>query len=147
MELVLGEEYSVSVVKFIPSGVVVKLEDGSTQLIHISKLSNKYVSDPSVLVNIGETLIARCVEGTTKPLELSIVHLGLSPKGNTKRNTTYRSEPDTVSYTRTVTTNTTPKSENVQSLDDMISDMNSAYRDKMRSKRAREMRRLQSKRR
>lgn len=134
MELVLGEEYSVSVIKFVSSGIIVKMSDSSTQLIHLSKLSSKFVSDPSNLVSIGQVLTARCVEGLGKPLELSILHLGLVPKRR----------PELIVDKSKIESAT--ESKPVKSLDDMIADMNAAFEDKMRSKRTREVRRMQSRR-
>lgn len=134
MELVLGEEYSVSVIKFVSSGIIVKMSDSSTQLIHLSRLSSKFVSDPSNLVSIGQVLTARCVKGLGKPLELSILHLGLLPKRR----------PEHIVDKSKVESAT--ESKPVKSLDDMIADMNAAFEDKMRSKRTREVRRMQSRR-
>lgn len=80
MELSVGSYYSVSVVRLINSGAIVELEDGSTQLIHISNISNKYVSNISDFVSVGNTYSALAINGKVKPIELSLAHLDLGPK-------------------------------------------------------------------
>lgn len=98
MELKNNEKYEVTVVEVIPkTGAVVRMEDGTTQLIHISNISDEYVRDVNDYVSVGETLIARCQEGKRedRPLELSLRYLGISsrfksePFINTRRNSSY----------------------------------------------------------
>ena len=132
MNLVLGEHYNVVVVKFVSSGVVVSLEDQSTELIHTSRISDKYVKDPANFVQIGQKLDAECVEGRSRPLELSLKHLNLNNRCD-KSNTMSKHDAST-----SVSDN---KSNPSMSLDDMIAQMNAAYDDKMRSKHNRDARR------
>lgn len=76
----LGSVYNVTVEKFVKSGAIVRLEDGSTQLIHVSKISSHYVKNIEDFLEIGETYQATCVEGKNKPLELSLVPLNLKSR-------------------------------------------------------------------
>lgn len=83
MNLVLGEKYEVVVTKFVKSGVIVQLKDGSTELIHISNISDKFVADPSQFVSIGSGYIATCREGKFKPVELTLRDLHLKAHSQT----------------------------------------------------------------
>ena len=98
MELKNNEKYGVTVVEVIPkTGAVVRMEDGTTQLIHISNISDEYVRDVNDYVSVGELLVAKCQEGKreSRPLELSLRYLGISsrvnpePSINTRRNSSY----------------------------------------------------------
>ena len=106
MELKNSEKYEVTVVEVIPkTGAVVRMEDGTTQLIHISNISDEYVRDVNDYVSVGETLVARCQEGKKedRPLELSLRYLGIcnkfkpEPSINARRNNSYSGnrKPDT----------------------------------------------------
>lgn len=72
MQLKVGETYEVEVVKVLSYGAIVKMEDGSTQLLHISNISEKFVRDVNDFVKVGEKIKVDCIEGKVKPEELSI---------------------------------------------------------------------------
>ncbi len=72
MKLVVGETYDVKVEKILPYGAIVRMSDNSTQLIHISNISEKFVRDVNDYVSVGDTLKADCIKGNVKPEELSI---------------------------------------------------------------------------
>lgn len=72
MKLTVGETYNVKVEKILSYGAIVKMEDGSTQLIHISNISEKFVRDVNDFVKVGDTIKADCIKGNVKPEELSI---------------------------------------------------------------------------
>lgn len=76
----LGSIYKVKVERIVKSGIIVKLEDGSTELIHVSKLSNDYVKNIEDFVSVGDVFDAKCVEGKQKDTELSLKHLNLHSK-------------------------------------------------------------------
>lgn len=77
MDLQLGNKYKVTVTRILQRGIVVQfLNTSDTEFIHISKLSTKFVSDISKLVNVGDCFEAVCVKGSTR-LELSLKHLNL----------------------------------------------------------------------
>lgn len=100
MNIQEGQMYGVTVVKILPKGIIVQIQGTSeTEFIHISKLSVKFVSDISKLVQVGDKLEAMCIQGKEK-LELSLQHLHLeslykhvernklSPENNTSQQTT-----------------------------------------------------------
>lgn len=72
MKLTVGQTYEVEVVKVLSYGAIVKMEDNSTQLLHISNISEKFVRDVNDFVKVGEKIKVDCIEGKVKPEELSI---------------------------------------------------------------------------
>lgn len=74
MKIKLGEEYEVTVERIITCGCIVRLKDNSTQLIHISQISDKFVKDVNDFVHIGDRYVAKAVQPTELPLQLSIKH-------------------------------------------------------------------------
>lgn len=58
MTITPNAEYQVEVVRIVKSGAIVKLEDDSTELIHISNLSNRFVAKIEDIVNVGDKLTA-----------------------------------------------------------------------------------------
>lgn len=58
MNIEPNSEYEVEVIRIVKSGVIVKLEDSSTELIHISNLSNRFVSKIEDVVSVGDKLKA-----------------------------------------------------------------------------------------
>lgn len=81
MELTIGSRYEVKVIGIKDKlGAVVELSDGSTCFIHISNISDKFVENVSHFVSVGDVLVARCIEGRAKPVELSLAGLKLNSK-------------------------------------------------------------------
>lgn len=125
MELEIGKKYDVKIVKIIKVGAIAELSDGSTELIHLSNISNQFVDDVSKFVIVGHTYQSTCQQGKTKPAELTLRPLDLKPiisnpkesKNSESLNTTYE-KPNNL------------KKEEKPSLDDMISAMNADYQDK-----------------
>lgn len=72
MKLVVGETYEVEVIKVLSYGAIVKMSDDSTQLLHISNISDIFVKDVNDFVKVGEKLIVDCIKGNVLPEELSI---------------------------------------------------------------------------
>ena len=72
MKLTVGETYNVKIEKILSYGAIVKMEDDSTQLIHISNISDKFVKDVGDYVTVGDIIKADCIKGNVKPEELSI---------------------------------------------------------------------------
>jgi len=72
MKLTVGETYEVEVVKVLKYGAIVKMSDGSTQLLHISNISEKFVRDVNDFVKEGDKIKVDCIQGKVKPEELSI---------------------------------------------------------------------------
>ena len=80
MVLEAGKDYNVTVVNIVPVGAVVKMEDGTTELVHISNIAECYVADISNFVSIGDELVANCREGKKRPVELTFLPLHLESK-------------------------------------------------------------------
>lgn len=76
-----GEKYQVTVESILPIGVVVRMPDNSTELIHISQIASCFVDSVENFVSVGEVYEAEVVEGQgKKPIQLSLKHLGLKNK-------------------------------------------------------------------
>lgn len=86
MVLEIGKYYRVKVVDFRTSGAIVELEDGSNTLIHVSRISTKFVKNPEDWLNKDETYVAIGVEGRARPVELSLTYLELKPKARAVNN-------------------------------------------------------------
>ena len=77
MQLEVGKKYHVIVINIVQSGAVVELDDKSTALIHISRISDSFVADIRDFVEIRGEYEALGVEGFARPVELSLKHLNL----------------------------------------------------------------------
>ena len=103
MELELGQEYKVRVVKYLKKGIIVRFVDkpAETAFIHISEISPDYVKDVSTFVRLGDELVARCVFDPKHENQLSLKHLCLhksyEPAGlmGQKINTDFTNASDT----------------------------------------------------
>lgn len=126
MELEVGKNYNVKVVKIIKVGAIVELEDQSTELIHLSNISNQFVDDVSNFVIVGSTYIATCQKGKAKPIELTLRPLDLKRLDS---NTAEKSE----SLNITCGQDEEHEIEKPNSLDDMIANMNAVYQDNMKA--------------
>lgn len=146
MNLELGEAYVITPIRFETFGAIVELQDGSTSLLHVSQISDKYVKDPSEYLFIGHEYVAKAVQGVgDRPVQLSVKHLGLQscftepefdtdfkptrkkpyPKSKTVRSTRYQSE----------------SKDYHKSLDDMIADAQASYNEKMKGQKKKNKRR------
>lgn len=118
MNLEIGKQYNVTVVKILAVGAVVELDDKSTELIHISNIADCYVSDVADFVSVGREYVATCEEGVKKPIQLSLKPLRLeSQKKSISKKPTERK----VRYT---------KPEKYNNLDEMLASANSQYAEK-----------------
>lgn len=113
MELVVGKKYDVVVIKIVEKGVIVELEDKSTEFIHVSQLSNRYVSNIEDIIAIGDSKTASCIKGKVKSAELSFKE----SKVDHKPTKSYWLEPSAR-----------------PDLDEMIEASNRHYQEKMSSK-------------
>lgn len=127
MDLQLRNTYKIVVTRILQRGIVVQFQDNpDTEFIHISKLSTKFVTDISKLVQVGDCLEAVCVKGSNR-LELSLKHLNLeSLYKNVDRKCLEKHDQ--------------PK----PSLDEMIASAESIFKDKRRDADARLKRRRKS---
>lgn len=118
MSLEVGTFLKVKVIKVIPKGAVVELEDGHTELIHLSKISNRFVKNVEDFVKVGDEFEAEVIQGTFKESELSLKHLDLKPK--------YRVREEAKEIKKEEKSSFVPK----QSIDDMIAKSNRDFDDK-----------------
>lgn len=72
MKLTVGQTYEVEVIKVLSYGAIVKMSDNTTQLLHISNISEKFVRDVNDFVKVGSKIKVDCIQGKVKPEELSI---------------------------------------------------------------------------
>lgn len=72
MILDIGQTYDCEVVKILSFGIVMKMEDGSTELVHISNISDKFVKDINDYVSVGDNCKVDCIAGSVKEKELSM---------------------------------------------------------------------------
>lgn len=90
MNLEIGKQYNVTVVKILSVGAIVELEDKTTELIHISNIANAYIEDVSHFVSVGKEYVATCEEGVNRPIQLTLKPLDLKsqrivPKKNFRK--------------------------------------------------------------
>lgn len=132
MGLEIGKFVDAEVIRIIDKGAVVRLEDGHTELIHLSKISNKFVRDVNDYLSVGDRLKAEVVKGTYKEAELSIKYLDLSPK---KKEELVNEKPVENSNPKKSYNQVKKESFPQMSLDDMIKQSNKQFDDKFRGKR------------
>lgn len=132
MGLEIGKFVDAEVIRIIDKGAVVRLEDGHTELIHLSKISNKFVRDVNDYLSVGDRLKAEVVKGTYKEAELSIKYLDLSPK---KKEELVNEKPVENSNPKKSYNRVKKESFPQMSLDDMIKQSNKQFDDKFRGKR------------
>lgn len=162
MNVSIGEAYKVTVVSIKPKFAVVKYEDGSTDIVHLSKISSNYVKSVDQFLSVGDHLEALAISSDIRPYELSFKHLNLKEKEGsvlesdeprdyyeyTVRRSTQHSKSskklDSVCTDNTIQFDSPVHS--VKSIDDMIAESRRDYEDKMMPKTKRRDRRNNQKR-
>jgi S1 RNA binding domain protein len=66
------EEFSGRVIKIMPYGAFIKLDDGNIGLIHVSQFSDTYVKDAREFVKEGEKVVVKTVGKTKKNGKLNL---------------------------------------------------------------------------
>lgn len=132
MGLEIGKFVDVEVIRIIDKGSVVRLDDGHTELIHLSKISNKFVRDVNDYLSVGDRLKAEVIKGTYKESELSIKYLDLSPK---KKEEVVDEKPVEIKKPDKSYNQVKKEPFPQMSLDDMIKQSNKQFDDKFRGKR------------
>ncbi|MBQ3230012.1 MAG: S1 RNA-binding domain-containing protein [Clostridia bacterium] len=89
----LGETVSGTVSGVVDYGAFVRLEDGTSGMIHISKLSREYVSDIHSVIKKGDVVTATVISVENGKIALSLI--GDSPKKCASREERFekKSEP------------------------------------------------------
>ena len=72
MRFNIGEKYIGKVVSVETYGAVLQFNDESTQLLHISHISDSFVTDISTFFTIGDLIEVYAIPGKIKPVELTI---------------------------------------------------------------------------
>lgn len=72
MKLTIGKTYKVEAVKNMTYGSIVKMEDGTTNLIHISNMADQFVKNVDDHIVIGQTYYPVAVPGKVKEVELTL---------------------------------------------------------------------------
>lgn len=72
MKLHAGDRYIGTIVSIESYGAILKFEDDRTRLLHISHISDDFVSDINNILSVGEQLEVFVVPGKVKDLELTI---------------------------------------------------------------------------
>lgn len=77
----IGEYYDVKVKKILDKGIIVEdiKRPEITAFIHLSKIADRYIDDIHKYMSVGDIFKVECVESSVKPMELSMIHLNLSP--------------------------------------------------------------------
>lgn len=73
-----GHKYIGEAIELKPYGAILKMEDGSTHLLHISNISEHYVSDVSDYITVGDKYEVTAVPGTVKSIELTLKDVEVS---------------------------------------------------------------------
>lgn len=146
MNLELGEAYVVTPIRFETFGAIVELEDGSTSLLHVSQISDKYVKDPSEYLSIGHEYVAKAVQGVgDRPVQLSVKHLGLQScfehLVSDKDFKPTRKKPYQKSKIMRSSRSQSESKDYHKSLDDMIADAQTSYDEKMKGQKKKNKRR------
>lgn len=110
MNLEVGKQYNVTVVKILAVGAVVELEDKTTELIHISNIADCFIDDVAHFVSVGKEYVATCEEGSKKLIQLTLKPLELKSQY-------VRPEKE-------------PKRRNPQNLDKMIDAANASFEER-----------------
>lgn len=72
MRYTYGEKYLGEVIEIKSYGAVLKMTDGSTQLLHISNIADEYVEDVSKYVEIGKVYEVTAIPGKQRAVELTL---------------------------------------------------------------------------
>lgn len=127
----IGEYYDVKVKKILDKGIIVEDIKRSeiTAFIHLSKIADRYIDDIHKYMSVGDIFNVECVESSVKPVELSMVHLNLSP--HSISNDVYDKPTHKVSRSDNSLDKSTPnKVDKKSDIESMIRNMNKTFEDK-----------------
>lgn len=72
MEFNVGDKHNVTVQKILNGGIIVSLDNGETEFIHKSKISNNFIVNIGDFVSIGDKYTASVIVGKNMPTELTL---------------------------------------------------------------------------
>ena len=73
-----GHTYVGEAIELKPYGAILKMEDGSTHLLHISNISESFVSNVADYITVGESYTVTAVPGSVKDIELTLKKVDVS---------------------------------------------------------------------
>lgn len=124
----IGEYYDVKVKKILDKGIIVEdiKRPEITAFIHLSKIADRYIDDIHKYMSVGDIFNVECVESSVKPVELSMIHLNLSPHSISNDKNKYNISKSNDSLDKSVQ-NPVDKKPDIES---MIRNMNKTFEDK-----------------
>ena len=131
MEFNVGDKHRVTVQKILNGGIVVSLDNGETEFIHKSKISNDFIVNIADFVSIGDVYTASVIVGKNMPTELTLRednHIGIKAQAKPHTNTSKSVNLATKS-TYTPAPNKSPAT-----LEEMIANSTKVMQDKLRGR-------------
>ena len=141
MQLTVGEIIEGKITGITNFGVFVDIGDGKSGMVHISELSNTYVTDINEIFKVGDTVKAKILNiGDDGKIALSIKKAEERPKNTNKERKSYTQPKPDGSYTWTPKKSEPASFEEMmnrfkQSSDEKFSDLKRKNPDNSRSKR------------
>lgn len=131
MEFNIGDKHSVTVQKILNGGIIVSLENGETEFIHKSKISNDFIVNIGDFVTIGDVYTASVIAGKNMPTELTLRednHIEI------KSQVTPTVNPPKPSRPVTKNTYTPTSSKSPATLEEMIANSTKVMQDKLKGR-------------
>lgn len=72
MNLIIGNKYTCEAVEIRDYGAIMRMEDGSTSLLHISNISDSFVRNVSDYITVGDTYEVTAIRGRVKDVEITL---------------------------------------------------------------------------
>ena len=73
----IGHKYVGEAIELRSYGAILKMEDGSTQLLHISNIANEYIQDVSKYIEVGKKYEVTAIPGQVRAVELTLKHVDI----------------------------------------------------------------------
>ncbi len=73
-----GHKYLGTAIEIKPYGAILKMDDGTTSLLHISNVSDDYVSNVADFITIGQSYEVTAIPGKVRPVELTLRDVDVS---------------------------------------------------------------------
>ena len=131
MEFNVGDKHKVTVQKILNGGIIVSLDNGETEFIHKSKISNDFIVNIEDFVSIGDVYTASVIVGKNMPTELTLRednHIGIKAQAKPHTNT---SKLDNLA---TKSTYTSAPNKSPATLEEMIANSTKVMQDKLRGR-------------
>jgi len=72
MELSIGHKYICRAVKILSYGAIMEFADGSTELLHVSNISDKFVQNVQDFIQVGSEYEVTAIHGTRRSIEITL---------------------------------------------------------------------------